>query len=372
MNINRHNYEEFFILYLDNELSPADRESVALFVQENPDLEEEFGLLQQSRFVADTALVFEEKDQLMRFSDNSAVTPGNYEQWLLLYIDNELTAAQRAAVEDFAAAHPEVKEELEILQHTKVQPENAIVFPFKDSLYRKEEKATVVTIRWWRMAAAAAVLLAVSLIGFYTFNNSTEPVTGGIAETPGMTTGPAGSSPKSEQAPTRPAIHNDSPVIDPLQEQMNIAARPIQKHTPPAGNRKTPANPQQETIDPAIALPNERNRNNLPQPLGNPNVRTLTEPNKHMAINDPAQRPLTDPKENNRSLPVTSDKTQPFIQTANTSTEGGDMADAGQPEKKARFRGLLRKITRTIEKNTNIKATDEDDRLLVAGLAIRL
>jgi hypothetical protein len=46
--------------------------------------------------------------------------------------------------------------------------------------------------------------------------------------------------------------------------------------------------------------------------------------------------------------------------------------DGNEPENKTKFRGLLRKITRTFEKTTNIKATDEEDLLLVAGLSIRL
>jgi hypothetical protein len=36
------------------------------------------------------------------------------------------------------------------------------------------------------------------------------------------------------------------------------------------------------------------------------------------------------------------------------------------------LRGFLRKVTRNIEKRTNIKATDDDDRLLIAGLAIKM
>ena len=49
MSINRHNYEEFFILYLDNELSSEHRRQVELFVEQHPDLGEELQLLEQTR-----------------------------------------------------------------------------------------------------------------------------------------------------------------------------------------------------------------------------------------------------------------------------------------------------------------------------------
>jgi oligopeptide/dipeptide ABC transporter ATP-binding protein len=44
MIINRHNYEECFILYWDNELSASQKQVVENFVNENQDLQEEFGL----------------------------------------------------------------------------------------------------------------------------------------------------------------------------------------------------------------------------------------------------------------------------------------------------------------------------------------
>jgi hypothetical protein len=40
--------------------------------------------------------------------------------------------------------------------------------------------------------------------------------------------------------------------------------------------------------------------------------------------------------------------------------------------KKNKLRGLLRKVTRTFEKNTQVNATDENDRLLIGGLALKL
>ena len=37
----------------------------------------------------------------------------NYEEYFLLYVDNELTGADKASVEEFVKMHPELKSELD-------------------------------------------------------------------------------------------------------------------------------------------------------------------------------------------------------------------------------------------------------------------
>lgn len=74
MNINRNNYEEFFILYIDNELNDQQREAVDIFIEANPDLKEELLLLKECTFNdKDGVLIsFPDKDSLMRYERNES------------------------------------------------------------------------------------------------------------------------------------------------------------------------------------------------------------------------------------------------------------------------------------------------------------
>ncbi|MFZ1533860.1 MAG: hypothetical protein WAT14_06795, partial [Chitinophagaceae bacterium] len=62
MNINYHNYEECFILYMDNELSGDERRMVEAFVQQHPELKEELDLLLQYKLTPDTSVIYSGKE----------------------------------------------------------------------------------------------------------------------------------------------------------------------------------------------------------------------------------------------------------------------------------------------------------------------
>jgi hypothetical protein len=150
MQINRHNYEEFFLLYVDNELSASERKAVELFVQENADLKEELHLLQQTVFTTDD-IAFENKSSLLK-EEIAAL-----QQNLLLYLDNELGATDKLNTEKLLKTDSTASKELAVLQKTKLQPDTAIVFANKKILYKKET-GKVVSLAWRRIAAAAILL----------------------------------------------------------------------------------------------------------------------------------------------------------------------------------------------------------------------
>ena len=131
MNITRNNYEEYFILYMDNELSSDERRLVETFVQQHPNLKEELDLLLQYKLVPDTDIVFEGKKELMvpvavGIDGSTPISITNYEEWLILYMDNELSAEQKLSVEQFIATNPSVEKDFAFLQHIKLQSEEII------------------------------------------------------------------------------------------------------------------------------------------------------------------------------------------------------------------------------------------------------
>jgi hypothetical protein len=156
MNINQHNYEEFFLLYVDGELSATDKLAVEQFVQANPGLAIELEMLQQVQ-LADESIVFGDKNSLFR-NEATEIGLNNYEEQFLLYVDNELNAVEKEKVETFVLQHPAVQDSFTLLKKTKLEAEQ-VLFPDKQSLYRKEEKERpVFYMRWQRIAVAAAIL----------------------------------------------------------------------------------------------------------------------------------------------------------------------------------------------------------------------
>lgn len=176
MNINRDNYEEIFMLYADNELAAEEREAVEIFVEQNTDLAAELNLLKQLQFKPDADLVFMNKESLFRNeSEHETININNYEEFFVLYADNELNNEQQISVEKFVYKNPSVQSEFELIQETKLEADNSVVYEGKEDLYRYEKDEKVVplfiSIRAWKWAAAAILIL---LAGFIWLNQNSK------------------------------------------------------------------------------------------------------------------------------------------------------------------------------------------------------
>lgn len=178
MNINRYNYEEYFLLYIDNELSLTERRVLESFVEKNADLQKELLILQQSTLKPDKNIVFNDKKALLQFtSDEQSININNYEQFFIYYLDDELSRYEKAAVEQFVYRHPEFQGEFELIQQLRLSPDSSVTCPDKRGLYRFEKEQPVV-YPWWRIAAAASVLLISATLWLNTqpFSKSDKPI----------------------------------------------------------------------------------------------------------------------------------------------------------------------------------------------------
>ena len=66
----------------------------------------------------------------------------NYEEWFLMYADNELSASEKESVMAFIAQHPELRHEIDQFLLLKCLPDHGIYFPNKELLYLPEEEDT--------------------------------------------------------------------------------------------------------------------------------------------------------------------------------------------------------------------------------------
>ena len=386
MKIDRHNYEEWFILYLDNELSEEDRREVEAFALIHPDLGEELEMLLQTRVEPDAALRFNNKETLLKTESESSLNEHNYQEWLLLQTDGELSPEQNIALDRWLGTRPALLKEQEWYQRTKMTADTSVVFPNKETLYRKEAKPRLFYIGWQRVAVAASHLLLVST-GLWMANRVNQPDSpeaGGIAQV--AETGRS-ESPATDPAGTRSSGTNEataSSTIDPSTSQDPMLKEQTETPVPaslPRSEKLAQAAPvvnsnsQPTSAGKGNDLPDGSKTNpNLVVPVESDPATTLAyNETKLEEINHPAVDALTEQKQINRLPIVTPDNPQPLnpIYASNSNMMQDDGVVTG-PGKKNNLRGFLRKITRTFEKTTNLRATNEDDQLLIGGLAIQL
>ena len=164
-NINRYNYETYFLLYADNELSAIEKNSVDEFVLSNPDLGEELGMLLQTVLQKDN-IQLNEKMNLYKKDPLSV----DVLEKLLLHLDDELSEVEKKELFTLIAASTAVSEEWAMIQSAKFFPESTLVFKDKKSLYRTEKGR--LAFLPWRKLLTAAILVGVGLWGGLMYFNS--------------------------------------------------------------------------------------------------------------------------------------------------------------------------------------------------------
>ena len=174
MYINRTNYEQYFLLYADNELSASDKELVEAFVRGNIDLKDEFLIIQATVSSPDETIRINDKSFLLK-KEASLITESNYEEFFILYYDDELTNEQRKETERFAEQNIKFKTEFELIGKSKLATDNTVIYPWKKQLYKREKRGTIIQPIWMK-TVAAAILIGFGLwiaVSYFNKSNTT-------------------------------------------------------------------------------------------------------------------------------------------------------------------------------------------------------
>jgi hypothetical protein len=218
------NYEEYFLLYVDNELTPAELEQVEDFIAQHPDLTIELQMLLDTRLDIEV-LPMAGREKLYRKEEPGLINHDNVEEFQVLMLDGELGLDDLNALEQYHAKHEEARKNFNWLRKAKL-PAEQVEFPNKKLLYRTEKKpAPIINIKWYRMAAAAAVLITAGILWISSQNE--DSVNGNIDQiaqvNPAGNDSNVGRSTTTEKADlvTKGLTENTSPSVTTVEEPVN-------------------------------------------------------------------------------------------------------------------------------------------------------
>lgn len=347
--INRHNYEEYFLLYADAELTPDQRKAVELFVQDNPDLKQELEILQQTVLSIDNEALLMDKSGL--YKTGETITMDNYESYFLLYIDNELDAKAKAEVETFVLQHPALQVNFTLLREL-VLPAETIEFAGKDSLYKKEERR-VIPFGWMRLAVAAAIA-GIAIVIWWMVPGRTDITPANV-----VAVVPANNLKQQPEASTKsPAITTALEV--PKTAVADIVTKTVEQHDQPK--------PIEENNDKIVA---QTNNNNKLVPQTSNGVKEVNEETYIPTIAKEETNLL--PVPSNTQEQVLAAVTQPAAyRELNTNDDNDASLYVGNLNiNKNKLRGVLKKVGGIFAgKNKSAVAANEQGKLQVANFEI--
>lgn len=155
-------FDELCFAYYEGNISIADNSELSQLRNSFPEFEKEFQAFALSMLKADDSIVYSQKELLKK--DFSIV--GSFEDLALKSIENEISETEKDKLKLIIQNNPELSSQLRYFRAT-ILPQEEIIFPQKDSLYRNEKPVRVVPIISGLIAIAAAVALIIGIFGIF-------------------------------------------------------------------------------------------------------------------------------------------------------------------------------------------------------------
>ncbi|HSH52096.1 MAG TPA: hypothetical protein VK982_10285 [Bacteroidales bacterium] len=205
--INRHNYEIFFIDYLDGNLSPLLEKRLWSFLKENPDLKDELENFEPVE-ISSEKQPFPEKQQLKKSILLDKNQCSIFDEICIRYVEGDLSLKEKVALNEYMNNNSEKSREFKIFKQTKIEADTSILFPNKEKL-KKSAMVFALKRLYPYIAVAASILLLIAVYLLVPQKNS-EPYSDRI---PVFETNPAQENFKILELTEETASTNISPPL---------------------------------------------------------------------------------------------------------------------------------------------------------------
>jgi hypothetical protein len=159
MQIDRSNYEIWIIDWLDGNLNSLQVEQLMLFLDQNPDLKEEFNDIPKVR-IAPSSISYPNKEHLKK--SPSDILQSQFEYLCTAYLENDLSVRQETELKELVKTSPDRKKTFDQLQKTKLVPK-IISYRYKSLLLKPTPVQKIIRLSVIGLSTAAAVSLIIIL-----------------------------------------------------------------------------------------------------------------------------------------------------------------------------------------------------------------
>lgn len=170
--VTKDNIEELLFDKTEGQLASHEEAAVDAFLAANPEYKNDLGLLAKTKLVPDTTETFDAKDKLKR--GVTLINESNFEQYLISASEGLLNREELKAFNSFVVTHPKYRNALALYAATKLQPDMSVVYDDKEGLKRKEKGAIIWFSVGFRYAAAAVLVILLSVYFWTKFDASNQ------------------------------------------------------------------------------------------------------------------------------------------------------------------------------------------------------
>jgi hypothetical protein len=255
MKVTTNNYETFLIDYLDGKLSAAEVEEVLLFLENHPEIKEEFEGINEVSFVAESISF----NQASLLKPQYAEVKGAYENLLVAQLEGDLTMADQFTLQQGFLLYPELRNDEQLFAQTRFTPDMSVVFANKNKLH----KGPVWVLQRNTILRVAAILLMTAFLGYFGSEFRQKPANQ-TAYTP-VVEQQINSQPQTN---TQPQINNNENTVLPQQENPQVSSvtktnamihtRPHQFVAIVEHKQQIPANAEQHIESPSLSKSDAR------------------------------------------------------------------------------------------------------------------